>query len=508
MSDFYPKSSTWSIQKLSGVSECKSLNKCDACADLYKPISECQSMNKCDACANLHQAITECQSIDKCEACANLQQANSDECGSIDVCGRCADFKSQHLSSPSRQQNTNPNRSELPQAPSMASKQSIGRARKPSRSKSEVKYQNYSTSFGSTSAVDGNEVRDDKMKKRPTSTRNRAKPKDGEEKPCSSNKNFDPTGKTLLYLKPKKEKNETECPPNPCESLEMARAATDARKKASDVRRKQRPKTSPEPVEEEAESEPVDDCAELTKRYRNPKDNDGLSKKYLKKKYEIEFQNYLIEKLNHELQTKTPKCRPERELSQLKHRLGYEVQKLREMVQFAIEAQRRNQSEKWGPIPISSVDERKYHSYFKDQTTKLVPPQTPSGTSLVSGFSELENSMMEKEKEECLRRLKEKAKQTRIQELCKKVQLFAGHIKKLQTESSGSNAVSSGSFNDETDCETLFDMTPKNSSASDVNCQLQAVDESINHVLTDVKVIKTNFKKLREKFNKSKPTTK
>lgn len=142
-----------------------------------------------------------------------------------------------------------------------------------------------------------------------------------------------------------------------------------------------------------------------TKGLHASKLEEGFSRKYLKMKYEIELQNFAIDKINRELQVKFLQCCPEPEVRQLKHRLGLELHKLCQMVEMAISAQRHNPSEKWGPIPISTIGE----------AMKISPPHVPSGISNVSGFNDLKDLRedqgrclkIETEKLRALRKLKE-----------------------------------------------------------------------------------------------------
>ena len=249
-------------------------------------------------------------------------------------------------------------------------------------------------------------------------------------------------------------------------------------------------------VKEEGE-ELEDDCKVVKKpekktSKKQEKNGNNYSKKYLKMKYEIELQNYLIDKMNRELQCKTLKCRPECELSLMKHRLDQEVNKLNQMIKFAINMQRKNHTEKWGPIPISTISEysvRRSRSCPREPTMKLKPPQTPSGISLVSGFEQLDDLLLCKEKELYMNEMNQQAKQ-------KKLQQFSEQIEQMQhkTEQLQSNSIK---------CEVLFDMKSNSSQMgeADVNCQLKSLDASINQIVSNAGSVKSQLKKLADEFN-------
>jgi hypothetical protein len=117
----------------------------------------------------------------------------------------------------------------------------------------------------------------------------------------------------------------------------------------------------------------------------NPEDEEmvSYSKKYQKMKYEIEMQNFWIDKMNRDLNWKIQQKRPGGEIQRLEKKVATEVQKAKEMVEFAEAMQRRNPSDKWGPIPLTPIAEESI-----DQRA-LVPPMVPSDTSNLSGFEQL-----------------------------------------------------------------------------------------------------------------------
>lgn len=122
--------------------------------------------------------------------------------------------------------------------------------------------------------------------------------------------------------------------------------------------------------ENRSESEPefvasVIDSVEETKRPKSSEkssnDDEAYSKRFLRKK--------------NELQTKMSKNRPERELCQLKHQIGFEINKLQELVRYALEyaiqEQRQSQLEKSGLIPVSTVGKKKARKESSQGQDKL-----------------------------------------------------------------------------------------------------------------------------------------
>lgn len=326
--------------------------------------------------------------------------------------------------------------------------------------------------------------------------------------PCKEFTNKDScTPKTPVrsapLLKPIKRES-PECPPSPCESLETLREEADRKRKENEkkLRPPKRVNSSPKPIEKEAEPRSENACeiekksekkTEKKSEKKTKKGEKVYSKKYLKMKYEIELQNYLIDKMNRELQCKTDKCRPELELCLLKQRLDKEVNKLDQMIRFAINMQRDDRLEKWGPIPISTVVEypaRRSRSCPREPTNKLKPPQTPSGISLVSGFEKLDDIMICQEKEICVDEMIQQAKQIKLQK-------FSQQVEQLQRKS----------MTDYVKCEDLFDYRPKTAEMSDadVSCQLKSLDISISRLIENVGTIKYQVKKLCDEFNSMKP---
>lgn len=233
-------------------------------------------------------------------------------------------------------------------------------------------------------------------------------------KTCPEPQTYDASGeKKLLFLKPRNtDDNEFQCDENQCGAIEKARAQSQEKvlKKRAESTHKAKAKKAefeallePEPEEEKEakaeECEGTDNDCKIIERRLKPK---KFSKRYQKMRYEIELQNFIIDKVNRQLQLKIKKRCPQSELKGMKHSLDQEVEKLREMVRFAIDMQRENQNEIWGSIPISTlsrVDISKMSC--DDQSSEIKPPQKPSQISQLSGFDELDDIMYSCGKESC-----------------------------------------------------------------------------------------------------------
>ncbi|KAG5674437.1 hypothetical protein PVAND_004408 [Polypedilum vanderplanki] len=101
-----------------------------------------------------------------------------------------------------------------------------------------------------------------------------------------------------------------------------------------------------------------------------------LCKKFKRIKYEIDMQNYRINKLQRELKSKRI---PEYKAKEMEQVLKKEMFKLGEMIQTAMDEKRKNKEEDclWGPISLDN-----------DHNILLNPPKTPSDLSKISGFDE------------------------------------------------------------------------------------------------------------------------
>ncbi|CAO1371934.1 unnamed protein product [Diamesa hyperborea] len=146
----------------------------------------------------------------------------------------------------------------------------------------------------------------------------------------------------------------------------------------------------------------VDKCPETSSK---PCGSSHPNKKYLKIKFEIDQQNYVVEKLNYEIILKTKCCESEDKLCIMKKNLNREIEKLKEMYRYAMVEQRMCKNEKWGPISVSAIDEVQIVSNNSPQQAcgkKPRFPKVPSNISDVSGFSKLELSESLLSNNECL----------------------------------------------------------------------------------------------------------
>lgn len=101
-----------------------------------------------------------------------------------------------------------------------------------------------------------------------------------------------------------------------------------------------------------------------------------MSKKCQKIKFEIDRQNFLIAKLNREIEKKAQQGFPSSCLLQLQNQLCVECNKLKEMVDCAMKQE--NSEQLWGEIQLSmKSDHRK-------------PPESPSSISDASAFTDME----------------------------------------------------------------------------------------------------------------------
>ena len=152
----------------------------------------------------------------------------------------------------------------------------------------------------------------------------------------------------------------------------------------------------------EVTPETVENCPETSSK---PCEPSHPNKKYLKIKFEIDQQNYIVEKLNYEIILKSKCCESEDKLCIMKKNLNREIEKLKEMYRYAMVEQRMCKNEKWGPISVSAIDEVQIGSYNSPQLAsgkKPRFPKVPSNISDVSGFSKLELSESLLSNNECL----------------------------------------------------------------------------------------------------------
>ena len=321
-----------------------------------------------------------------------------------------------------------------------------------------------------------------------------ANPGDSEKTP-NDVKKCPKSGRKLLYLRPKNDDDDLKCPENPCEKSESEKN----RMAQLNRNRPAKAKSCLDPIDETTENEGSNDdedsvdegCAKLQESSKAI--SNGFCKKYLKMRYEIEMQNYLISKQNRELQAKTKKCCPQDELCQLKFNLDKEVLKLRKMVEFAISMQRKNAEEKWGPIAISTFSKNQIRKSLpcpSEPVQKLKAPETPSGVTLVSGFDELDDVLMACEEETCLGKNRECPQQCPNEDPRVKF---------------GDQTCSN-----EVRCEDLFgtrsDKESSNFSKRVVELELKTVTDSMKALMSNVDTMKCKIQKLRKEFGSYKKT--
>lgn len=316
-------------------------------------------------------------------------------------------------------------------------------------------------------------------------------------------------GRTLLTLKKNRvDMDELQCPENPCESLEV-----------ESVEKTQKPRQKPQTNEDKINKLKARNALETDKKQKSKTNAKGklstgkklskvdeiFSTKYLKMKYEIEMQNYVIDKMNRQLQAKTKKRRPELELCLLKQKLDLEFQKLGKMIAFAMCMQKNNPEEKWGPIPISTVRQCaaiRPRSCLSS-SAKIKPPMTPSGVSVVSGFDELEDILLREDEENCEQQKSLKLKEEKMQVFSDKITEMACKLRQLHEERVRLEAEG---CNKDIKCESLFEMNSDSGESSEnedseIREHLQSVADAMKELLCNVQVMKCNIKQLHSEFN-------
>lgn len=329
-----------------------------------------------------------------------------------------------------------------------------------------------------------------------------------------------------------------DCEEDPCAAFNELKAAEEAKKKCDakkkqqvQVKRKQEKKTKKKENGDKELEKPENDQEEKKEESGNTdsksEDSDGLkkcdkkkgkgkeeepvkfSKKYLKMKYEIELQNYWIDKMNRDLKSKTLKCRPEKELCRLKKKIKQEIKKLEEMVQFAISLQRGDPTEKWGPIPISPIAENalgKKNPCPRESKT-LQPPVTPSDISNLSGFTALDDILVDNDEEACLMQKEIEAKGNQIKELCTKLKNTKHDLMKLMNERKllnvqkcPPNPCDACDCDNEVKCDEIFEPNKTNDLVENVKA-IKTVDEMVRKMIKNIETIKCSAKKLHDEMD-------
>ncbi|CAG9797035.1 unnamed protein product [Chironomus riparius] len=200
-----------------------------------------------------------------------------------------------------------------------------------------------------------------------------------------------------------KDNDDLACPSNPCclsnERKKRLETVTNKLVQREGIRQKEIQQKREEKLKrlQKNDCEDLDQCkkdGQCPVKESNDKCK-AYCKKYKKMKYEIELQNYLVDKLNRELQIKTFKKYQESTLLELKNIIQKEIMKLKEMIDFTIFEQCQNKDLGWGSIPISSLTT----NTIKMPQPSCGLPKTPSSVSNVSTFSMLEDLNLCQEKE-------------------------------------------------------------------------------------------------------------
>lgn len=503
------------------VSECRSSTRLSRMnAQRSKVDPSCDSFDVCEICALVADsrrsaADPSCDSFDVCDLCAMVARLNEqsavtsknqedDSCRCVEKCGSFVRTSSQSAQKTSRENRKTATEERKPPTEAIADPPS-------SVSSSDVKEVLQGDPIDLTAAEESEGDETEELADPCENLR-------GTFKGAVSRKSKSP-GRTLYRTKTANKIPSMECPPNPCESMDKAKARLSRKSnvvKRNTMKEKSRASKSQKSVEdvdskvEEDEATSarskkaarsskasIDESQDADPSAKQSEGCEDFSKKYQKMKYEIELQNYVIDKINRDLQLKTRQCRSKCELQMMNQRLDSEVRKLRELVQFAICMQRESKAEKWGPIPISPVgDDQMSRSTQQSRGSKLKPPKTPSGLSAVSGFEELDNVMAEDDREPCDMQQQLQMKDVKIQEIrqqlreteCQLQNICETNRKLKAGRCEGTS--SKVKFNKNTKCEELFDMK-----TSDVN-----------HLDASVKSLKCKIEKIRKDFCGLKPS--
>lgn len=222
----------------------------------------------------------------------------------------------------------------------------------------------------------------------------------------------------------------------------------------------------------------------------NTDDSTEYCKKYYKMKYEIEMQNYHVEKMHNELQKKIQKGFCGKDLTDLEEKLEAEVKKLREMVDFTIKKQHQNKDQKWGPIPISTVENFNIKGPFTHSQNKATIPRTPSNISNVSGFSDFESKRLDIKKEIIKNECEEKLNNEKAIELCQQIKKLRCAMIKMKEQNETSKKDSKPSENEL------------------AKSQLESLNKVINGLMSRMEKMRNNFHHLHTELHMVKPKTK
>lgn len=245
------------------------------------------------------------------------------------------------------------------------------------------------------------------------------------------------------------------------------------------------------------DSSAVDKCSDTISK---PCEPSHPNKKYLKIKFEIDQQNYVVEKLNYEIILKGKCCESEEKLCIMKKNLNREIEKLKEMYRYAMIQQRMCKNEKWGPISVSAIDEVQIGSNNSPQLEcgkKPKFPKVPSNISDVSGFSKLEMSESLLSNNECLEDDKFKlqnellCKDHHVQELQVNLHMTQCEMAKLCRE----NMAMARKLEHPDPCQK------PNKCCSDVESRLKFYKENTDMLECNISQMDTALKKLKCELN-------
>jgi len=164
-----------------------------------------------------------------------------------------------------------------------------------------------------------------------------------------------------------------------------------------------------------------------------PPESSQFSKKYLKVKYEVEVQNFIIDKLHCELKSKIKKQAPPEQVKELQSNLRNEIAKLRMMVTKAMFAQRNDKDQRWGPIPLSVIEEEPFGCFkvaaIPTLSNNKDAPEVPAEASMVSGLSAYEDMAFRKSLKQCT---KEQEPEVSVDDLRRQISQIESNMSQLQ----------------------------------------------------------------------------
>lgn len=230
-----------------------------------------------------------------------------------------------------------------------------------------------------------------------------------------------------------------ECPSNPCcisdERKERMEVVTNKLVQREVVRQKKIQEKREERLKRQNEKNQCEDTDKCKMEGKCPEEETSNTckeycKKYKKIRYEIELQNYLVDKLNRELHTKISKNYPESTLEELRENMEKEIKKLKGMIEATIFEQCKNNNLGWGPIPISLLTS----NMISKRQPSCGLPKSPSCLSNVTAFSMHEDLQLcqEKEKQKIQIQLQNNRKKL-IRKMQHEIEVLESEITKLKS---------------------------------------------------------------------------